>query len=276
MATYVIGDIQGCYKPFRALLDEIEFDPDRDRLWLAGDLVNRGPDNLSVLRYCCELGERVRVVLGNHDLHLLAAAAGVRPPGRKDTIADVLNASDRDQLLHWLKQQHLMYCEGDFCLSHAGVPHIWDHQQARSYAREVETVLRGPQSNEFFQNMYGNKPNRWSNDLKDWQRLRLITNYFTRMRFIDPQGSLDFDAKEGPDKPPLGMSPWFSFARPKADEGKHFLFGHWAALDGYTGRERMHALDTGCVWGGYLSALELEDMQIHRISHKARVKCFAE
>lgn len=270
MSTYVIGDIQGCYKPFRALLKEVGFKPAKDTLWLAGDLVNRGPDNVSVLRYCADLGDRLKVVLGNHDLHLLAADAGARKPTRKDTLDDVLEAQDKDALLNWLRQQPIMYQQDDFCLSHAGVPHIWSADQAEILAKEVEEVLRGTHYTDYLHNMYGNEPNRWDDSLDSWDRLRTITNYFTRMRFIDPLGALDFSANEGPEDPPHGMMPWFTYPRRQEDENKIFLFGHWAALEGYSGKERFEALDSGCVWGGYLTAYCLENGKRYRVTSNAK------
>lgn len=270
MATYVIGDIQGCYLAFRALLDKIGFSATTDHLWLAGDLVNRGPDNLSVLRFCRSLGERIRVVLGNHDLHLLAADAGVRKVGRKDTIQDVLNAPDKCELLDWLRHQDLLIFEGNLCMSHAGVPHIWSCERAQQLASEVEQALRGPQSDLFFQNMYGNKPSCWEEALEGWTRLRVITNYLTRMRFISAKGTLDFDAKEEAYPPPKGKLPWFDYPRPEQDTDLHFLFGHWAALEGETSSPQYHALDTGCIWGGRLTALRLDDMQRYSVPHTAR------
>ncbi len=272
MATYVIGDIQGCFKAFRALLKQIQFNSTSDRLWLAGDLVNRGPDNVSVLRFCRDLGDSVKVVLGNHDLHLLAAAEGVRPPNKKDTIQDVLNASDKDDLLLWLRQQPLVICDQGHCLSHAGIPHIWTCTQAQQLASEVEQILAGEHYHRFLSTMYGNSPNQWHDDLDGSDRLRVITNYLTRMRFVDPRGKMDFAAKTGPEKPPLGMLPWYAYSRHAEDQGIQFLFGHWAALDGHTGIERYQALDTGCVWGGYLTSYCIENGSRSRVSYKATPK----
>lgn len=270
MSTYVIGDIQGCYRPFRALLNEINFKAGRDILWLAGDLVNRGPDNLSVLRFCSDMSDHLRIVLGNHDLHLLATDSGARKPTRKDTMDDILQAPDKDQLLNWLRHQKLVYQHEHFCLSHAGVPHIWSTDQAQTLAGEVEAALSGPEYMTYLLSMYGNEPNRWDDSLDGWERLRVITNYLTRMRFIDPFGALDFAAKEKPENPPFGMEPWFNYPRRQEDEGKVFLFGHWAGLEGYSGKERFEALDSGCVWGGYLTAYRLEDGRRFRVSHNAK------
>jgi bis(5'-nucleosyl)-tetraphosphatase (symmetrical) len=259
MATYVVGDIQGCFDALRRLLDSVSFDPQVDHLWSVGDLVNRGPDNLSTLRFFRDLGSHAKVVLGNHDLHLLAVEAGAREPGRKDTLTDVLQAPDADELLDWLRRQPLMHREGPYVLSHAGIPHIWDSQEALVRADEVAARLCQPDYREFLHHMYGNEPDRWSPQLKGWDRLRVIVNYFTRMRFISSNGALDFDAKEGTDSAPTGMRPWFEFPRAEADRYTVFLFGHWAALYGKTGKPRFIGLDTGCVWGGALTLLRLDD-----------------
>lgn len=259
MATFVVGDIQGCFDAFRRLLDKISFSPEYDRLWLAGDLVNRGPDNLNTLRYVMNLGERGLTVLGNHDLHLLGVEAGARKPGKKDTLKDIFEAPDRDELLDWLRRQPLIHKEGPYVLSHAGIPHIWSSGEAASYAEEVSRRLVQTDYRDFLREMYGNVPARWNPDLQGNERLRVIVNYFTRMRFIAPDGTLDFEAKKGSDQAPAGMHPWFDYPRKDADCHTVFLFGHWAALEGRTGKPRFIALDTGCVWGGKLTALRLDD-----------------
>lgn len=276
MATYVVGDIQGCNEPFQRLLKQVGFDRELDTLWLAGDLVNRGPDNLAVLRYVKGLGNHARVVLGNHDLHLLAVHAGAKKLGKKDTITDVLNAPDCAELIDWLRHQRLLYREGPWVLSHAGVPHIWSVDQALAHAREVEEVLASVRCRDFLHNMYGNTPGRWKDKLKGWERLRVITNYFTRMRFVEQDGSLNLKAKEGLGSTPPGTHPWFEYPRKDADMGARFLFGHWAALEGYTGQEgqnfrhRFTALDTGCVWGGALTMMRLDDQTLHSTPARRR------
>lgn len=264
MATYVVGDIQGCLQPLEQLLKRVNFDPAADFLWAAGDLVNRGPDNLGVLRLIKELGERARVVLGNHDLHLLAVSSGARSPNRKDTIDDVLQAPDRESLLAWLRQQPLIYCQGPWVMSHAGVPHIWSVDEAISLASEVQSALNSWQSDDFFASMYGNNPSVWSSNLRGMDRLRLITNYFTRMRFVSITGDLDLKAKEGSDSAPPGVRPWFVYSRKSIDSDRRFLFGHWAALEGKTDREGFYALDTGYVWGGSLTMMRLDDGEMFR------------
>lgn len=259
MATYVIGDIQGCYDAFLRLLDKAAFDPGCDRLWLTGDLVNRGPDNLSTLRFIKDLGEQAVTVLGNHDLHLLGVDAEARKPGKKDTLRDVLDAPDREELLDWLRHQPLIYREGPYVLSHAGIPHIWSVAEAADYAAEVATRLRQPDYRAFLQQMYGNEPACWEPGLRGSERLRVIVNYSTRMRFIAPDGTLNFAAKKGSDQAPPGMRPWYDYPRPEADRHTVFLFGHWAALEGRTGKPHFIALDTGCVWGSQLTLVRLED-----------------
>lgn len=264
MATYAIGDIQGCLKPLKQLLARVDFDLQRDHLWVAGDLVNRGPDNVGVLRLIRSMGESATVVLGNHDLHLLAVSQGARKLNPKDTISDVLEAPDKTPLLNWLRQQPLIHLQGPWVLSHAGVPHIWSAEEAIALASEVHDALSGWRYREFLCAMYGNVPARWSPSLQGMDRLRTITNYLTRMRFVGVTGELDFKTKEGNDQGPPGLRPWFVYPRKNEDLHRRFLFGHWAALEGVTGRDGFYALDTGCVWGGSLSMMCLEDGQYYR------------
>ncbi|WP_458526744.1 symmetrical bis(5'-nucleosyl)-tetraphosphatase [Onishia taeanensis] len=263
MTTYAIGDLQGCHREFLGLLERLDFAPTRDRLWLAGDLVNRGPGSLDCLREVIALGSSARVVLGNHDLHLLAVARGGAATKRSDTLAPILEAPDREALLDWLQQQPLMVrasgrepCEpNDTLMCHAGLLPQWSAAKARALAGEVEARLAGD-AGRFLEQMYGNRPDRWRDDLDGIERARFIVNVFTRMRFIDPDGHLEFSAKEGLDSAPEGFAPWFSYPR---EDDPHILFGHWAALAGRTpgSRVRAEALDTGCVWGGSLTALDL-------------------
>ena len=258
MATWAIGDIQGCAGAYFRLLDRIEFNPHQDTLWIAGDLVNRGEDNLSVLRHIKSLGTGAKVVLGNHDLHLIATWQGVRPLSRKDTLHDVLAASDSNDLLEWLACQPLLACENGFVMTHAGIPHIWNLDQAKSAAKEVEAALANGESRlAFLKDMYGNEPKGWQDGLTATARLRVITNYFTRMRFITANGELDFDAKTGESEPPFGHKAWFRYPRQIKES---LLFGHWAALEGHCDIDGIHALDTGCEWGGELTALNLESL----------------
>lgn len=258
MATYAIGDLQGCYDELMRLLDRIGY-CDSDTLWFAGDLVNRGPGSLQALRFVKALGARGRTVLGNHDLHLLAVHHGTSSSKRKDTLQPILDAPDRDELMHWLASQPLLVDDAarGYVMTHAGIPHIWTLKQARQLAQEVEQVLRGPLAGEYFKHMYGNRPATWRESVSSWDRLRLITNYFTRMRFITPAGQLDFSANGGLETQPRGYYPWYELERIKPIK-RTLLFGHWAAL-GETGRTDVVALDSGCVWGNALTALRLED-----------------
>ncbi|HEY7773194.1 MAG TPA: symmetrical bis(5'-nucleosyl)-tetraphosphatase [Marinagarivorans sp.] len=265
MTDWAIGDIQGCAEPFFRLLERVNFNPNFDVLWVAGDMVNRGPDNLSVLRYIKGLGHHARVVLGNHDLHLLASAERARKPNAKDTFQDVLDASDRDELLLWLRQQPLLQWNEQYLMSHAGVPHIWDTPQAIRLANEVSECLKDDKRYQsFLFEMYGNEPSRWEPALNGNERLRVITNYYTRMRFIDATGTLNLTAKESANNAPAGFSPWYLHPAARSQE---LLFGHWAALEGSTGCKKIHALDTGCVWGNTLTLMNLASQE--RISEPA-------
>ncbi|MBW7471322.1 symmetrical bis(5'-nucleosyl)-tetraphosphatase [Marinobacter sp. F4218] len=257
MTDYAIGDIQGCYDRLRDVLARVSFSPSRDRLWVAGDLINRGPSSLETLRYIESLGSSAVVVLGNHDLHLLAVALGGHPPRRKDTLADILEAPDHDRLVAWLRQQNL--CVRDrtrnLVMVHAGVPHIWSAGQAEAYAREVEAIIRGDDAGEYFTHMYGNEPHCWDENLRGMDRWRVITNYFTRMRFIAQDGTLELATKEAAASAPNGYKPWFEYPR---EDDVRVVFGHWAALEGQTGSNQFIGLDTGCVWGGLLTMMNLD------------------
>ncbi len=258
MATYVVGDIQGCYDALQCLLRKVKFNPDRDCLWSVGDVVNRGPKCLKTLRFLYDMQDNLVLVLGNHDLHLLAVAAGARRPNRSDTLDKILKAPDRDVLIGWLHERPLLHQEHGYTMVHAGIPPQWSVKQARKYAAEVETVLRSPDCVEFFRHMYGNEPAVWSDDLTGMERLRVITNYLTRMRYCTRKGKLDLISK-GP-SPDCGInkvSAWFSHPERKAAQDP-ILFGHWASLEGRTDTPNAIGLDTGCVWGGALSLYTLE------------------
>jgi bis(5'-nucleosyl)-tetraphosphatase (symmetrical) len=263
MTRYAVGDIQGCLTPLQCLLDEVSFDLRDDELWIVGDLINRGPDSLGTLRFIKQLGSNARIVLGNHDLHFLAVAFNTTSAGKHDTFADILDAPDRDDLVQWLLRQRLIYTDpsGDYTMVHAGIPPMWDIKQARSYAQEVETILQSDNAINYFKNMYGNKPNHWSEQLSGYARLRVITNYFTRMRFCTAAGELDFKNKENKHLNP-NFSPWFSFSERKTRKDK-ILFGHWASLQGITDTENALALDTGCVWGRSLTLYDLDEKCYH-------------
>ena len=263
MATYAIGDIQGCYRELRQLLYELAFDPAQDRLWLLGDLINRGPDNLAVLRYVMSLGDSASTVLGNHDLHFLAIRLGGHKVNRSDTFQDVLDAQDVDEIVAWYCQQPLVVHDQElgFAMAHAGIPHLWDLTTALQLAQEVEQVLKGAERDHYFKHMYGNQPAAWSEDLEGMDRLRVITNYFTRMRLISANGDLNFSHKGALADAPDDCIPWYEL-RAGAPLGLKLLFGHWAALEGETGHDDIIALDTGCVWGRTLTALCLDTGEV--------------
>jgi len=268
MADYAIGDVQGCFAELQCLLERIAFDPDRDRLWFTGDLVNRGPQSLETLRFIKRLGEAAVSVLGNHDLHLLAVACGVSRTKRKDTFEAVLAAPDRDELLEWLRRLPLMRAADGFYLIHAGLPPQWDLNKALSLAHEVEAVLQGEHWRDFLARMYGNEPDTWSEHLSGWDRLRFITNCFTRMRYCDAHGALNFHEKGRPGSQAAGLMPWFQVPG-RASAGARVLFGHWSTL-GFYEQDACIGLDTGCLWGGELTALRLEPDSTRRISVSCR------
>ena len=261
MATYAVGDIQGCFDELMQLLDMIQFNED-DTLWVAGDLVNRGPKSLETLRFLKSLGERAVIVLGNHDLHLLAVYYGAVKRKRSDTLDDILSAPDADNLMDWLRRQRLAVYDGDlgYFMSHAGMPPNWTLKQTLKRAAEVEEMISSHLAKSYFDNMYGNLPDCWDKHLMSWDRLRVITNYLTRMRFCDKNGRLDFKAKAGLETQPEGFLPWFK--QPSKEPELQVLFGHWAALEGKTDTPNVYALDTGCVWGNALTAMRLEDKQL--------------
>ncbi len=273
MATYAIGDIQGCYDSLMALLDKIDYDDNSDTLWFAGDLVNRGPKSLKTLRFIKGLGDKAISVLGNHDLHLLALYFNENNPRKSDTLEATLNANDSEELMHWLRCLPLVHHDESLnaLMVHAGIPPNWSAKKALKRSLEVEEFIQSPDFREFFKVMYGNSPDQWNKSLAGMDRLRAIVNYFTRMRFCTQQGQLDLLTKEGLNKKPAGFSPWFELERKAADT--RIFFGHWAALEGKTDTRNVFALDTGCVWGGKLSAMRLEDETWFRISsqeHKAK------
>ena len=258
MATYVIGDIQGCFNALKKLLDTIRFERTRDYLWFAGDLVNRGSQSLEVLRFVKDLGRRARIVLGNHDLHLLAVGYGCGKYKLKDTFDDVLRAPDCHVLLAWLRRQPLLYHHPTWrvTLVHAGLPPQWSASQAQAYAAEVEATLQGPHYKAFLAQIAYNPVSCWEETLQDWERLKYITNAFTQLRYCDAAGRLALRVKGAPGTQPEPYRPWFEF--PARAHAEHtVLFGHWATL-GPCNAPGVYALDTGCVWGGALTALCLE------------------
>ena len=263
LATYAVGDIQGCNTEFRQLLERMRFDPVADKLWLVGDLVNRGPDSLGVLRLVKSLGDAAITVLGNHDLHLLAVAEGIAELHRSDTLNDILHAPDRDELLAWLRAQRLLHAEDGWVLVHAGLSPQWSVAQAQQLAHEVEAALRGAHYHEFLTRMYGNHPDRWRDDLDGYKRLRVITNAFTRMRICSAQGGMEFKFKGEARDCPAGYLPWFEVPG-RASAGATIICGHWSAL-GLKLTPNVITLDTGCLWGGPLSAIRLEDRQVFQV-----------
>jgi bis(5'-nucleosyl)-tetraphosphatase (symmetrical) len=271
MAVYAIGDVQGCLVELEQLLEALEFDARQDRLWFTGDLVNRGPDSLGVLRRVRDLGDAALTVLGNHDLHLLAVAHGAAAVKRKDTLKDVLEAPDRDELLNWLRHRPLLHHDAalGYVLVHAGLLPEWDLDLSAARAREVEAVLRSDDFGVFFQHMYGNAPDRWGDELTGFDRLRLITNVFTRVRYLDEGERLALDEKRAPRLVPPPRYPWFlAPGRRVLDET--VVFGHWSTL-GFMRDHGILALDTGCLWGGSLTAVRLDQANARPVA----VKCIA-
>lgn len=263
MSTYVIGDLQGCFRSFQALLDAIDFDSADDRLWLVGDLVNRGLDSLAVLRFVKALGDRAITVLGNHDLHLLAVASGFERLKRDDTLSEILNAPDREELLDWLRAQPLVHYEHDVLMVHAGLLPQWSAEDACTLAAEVESTLRGPQWRDFLRNMYGNHPDRWSPHLTGFDRLRVIVNACTRLRLCSREGVMEFAHKGALTGAPSGYLPWFQVPG-RATSGTRVVFGHWSAI-GLVRRPNVLGLDTGCLWGRRLTAFRLEDRKLFQV-----------
>jgi len=255
MAFYMVGDIQGCDAALGRLLAEIDFSASRDTLYVLGDMVNRGPDSLGTLRRLMAMGHSAQCVLGNHDLHLLAVAHGVRPAGKRDTLAQVLSAHDAPALLGWLRQQQLAMSDHGILMVHAGVLPSWSAEQTLALAAEVSAVLRSPECGEFLHTMYGNTPDHWRDDLQGTERLRVVVNALTRLRFCSAQGVMEFDSKEGAGAAPAGFMPWFDVPGRRTAQNT-VAFGHWSTL-GWLGRADVIGLDTGCVWGGCLTALRL-------------------
>ncbi|MES2957697.1 MAG: symmetrical bis(5'-nucleosyl)-tetraphosphatase [Pseudomonadota bacterium] len=253
---YLIGDLQGCDDAFGRLLAEIGFSPSRDRITVLGDLVNRGPQSLAVLRRMRGFGNAADALLGNHDLHLLAVAQGVRPEHASDTLREILEAPDRAAWLDWLRQRPLaLMCEGWLCV-HAGVAPAWSTAQTLALAAEVGQMLGGPELDAFLPLMYGNKPARWTEALQGAERWRHVINVLTRIRFVDADGRLDFKVKEGAGNAPPGLLPWFEHPR-RASADTPIAFGHWSTL-GLVNRPDLLGIDTGCVWGGALTAVRVD------------------
>ncbi|MDP6967738.1 MAG: symmetrical bis(5'-nucleosyl)-tetraphosphatase [Gammaproteobacteria bacterium] len=260
MATYAVGDLQGCLEPLLRLLERVQFS-DGDKLWLAGDLVNRGPQSLATLRFVISMGNSARVVLGNHDLHLLALHHGATNLQADPTLTPILSAPDREDLMTWLQSLPLLHYSKQYntVMTHAGIPPCWDLHTAQCLAKELHQVLTSHQQAEYFAHMYGDLPDLWQPDLSGPARWRCITNYFTRMRFTTPQGRLELTTKAKPDSAPKGFAPWFT--HPSLINCRQ-IFGHWAALEGETGSNTIINLDMGYVWGGHLKMLRLDDGEV--------------
>ncbi len=267
-APYAFGDLQGCHAPFRRLLSTLPLEPDTP-LWFAGDLINRGPDSLATLRDVAGFGPRATAVLGNHDLHLLAVAAGIRKMKDSDTIADILDAPDAEPLLEWLRHRPFAHFEQGMLMVHAGLLPQWDTTLVLELADELQRALRAPDWKETLRDLYGNEPRRWSADLKRKDRLRVAFNAFTRIRFCTPDGAMEFAANGSPNAAPAGHVPWFD-APERRTSDVTVVFGHWAAL-GLMLRDNLVALDSGCVWGNRLSAVQLAEDPNAR--HVVQVDC---
>ncbi len=262
MAIYFVGDIQGCFKELCALLSQVDFNPKKDQLWVAGDLVARGPDSLSVLRYIKSLGDSAKVVLGNHDLHLLAIHAGLKKAKPSDLLSELLIAEDVDELLNWLAQQPLVQKlpNENVYMSHAGLPPHWSAEQALKHAVVASAYIASPQRVKWLKVMYGEKPNQWTMAVTDIEKFRFTVNALTRMRYCQLDHSLEFSCKSALNESPDHIKPWFELT--SLNKSYSWVFGHWAALMGECSTQNIHALDTGCVWGGYLTLLRWSDKKL--------------
>jgi bis(5'-nucleosyl)-tetraphosphatase (symmetrical) len=270
MSTYAIGDLQGCYAELQDLLDKINFDKTNDQLWFVGDLINRGPKSLECLRFVKSLGNSARTVLGNHDLHLLAIANKVRKPHRKDTLDEILNADDANELLHWVRELPLLVNDTglNFTMIHAGLPPQWSLEKAIELTQGTEALLRSDQFDEFIQKMYGDQPDRWSEQLEGYDRHRFIINCLTRMRYCNADGQLDLAAKNAPGEEDKKLIPWYALPDRQTMNDK-IIFGHWSTVQ--LGNEKnfnqynVYPLDTGCLWGGEMTAMRLEDEKLFSV-----------
>lgn len=263
MAIYAIGDVQGCFDELDALLARLPFSAGKDRLWFVGDLVNRGPHSLEVLRLVRSLGGAAVTVLGNHDLHLVARALGSARPRDDDTLDDVLGAPDAGEIIDWLRTLPLLHAEGPWVMVHAGLLPQWTADRAAALAREVEAALSGPGHRGFVARLYGSRPDRWEDSLEGPDRLRVIVNAMTRMRFCTPEGVMDFHSKGESSAAPAGHVPWFDVPGRRSADAR-IVCGHWSAL-GLRIEDRLVAIDTGCVWGGSLTAVRLDDLRVFQV-----------
>jgi len=267
MTEYVIGDVQGCYDELIELLRLIKFNAKKDRVIFVGDLVNRGPKSLEVLKYIKQLGSSAVVVLGNHDLYCIAVAYKYINQSENDTISEVLSSPDKNELMEWLCQQKFMHKSGKHVITHAGLPHIWTLEQAKELAKELESTLSDPSSRgDYLANLFGNKPNIWSSSLTGSDRLRCLTNYFTRMRICTNKGQMELSFKGHTSDIPQGYDAWFNYRNTNMDNNIIIIFGHWAALHGVTNTAKAIAIDTGCSWGHTLSAYCLDTSKTFHVN----------
>lgn len=271
MAIYAIGDVQGCFDELTALVEKISFNPKSDYLWFVGDLINRGPSSLETLRWVKSLGDRAITVLGNHDLHLLAAFADVKQINSSSSLYPILQAYDLEELIDWLRNRPLMHFDRkhNIAMVHGGLLPHWNIKKALSRAKEVEEMLCSKQYKDFLKNMYGDKPDQWDTSLSGWDRLRVITNSFTRLRYCSDNGIMNFSDKGEPGTQTPGMKPWFEIESRKSQDTT-IIFGHWSTLGHYQGHNVI-ALDTGCLWGGSLTAVRIDDPK----KKKFQIKCEA-
>lgn len=268
MATYVIGDVQGCLSPLTQLLDKIQFEPTQDELWFTGDLINRGPQSLETLRFVKNLGSSAKTVLGNHDLTLLAVYAGAQKSRPKDCFDELLKATDIDDLVFWLKSRPLLHFDDKTgsVVVHAGLLPQWDIEKARELAKETEALLTSEQFGDFMHQLFGDEPSLWRDDLHGWDKYRLTINAFTRMRYCRENGSLDLHAKGPLSQKPANCEAWFNMPDAKWKGDCDIYFGHWAALEGHCDINNVYAVDTGCVWGNKLTAICVESKKSYGIS----------
>ena len=269
MSHYAIGDIQGCHTELCQLLELIGFSAGSDHLWFVGDLVNRGPESLAALREVKALGDSAMTVLGNHDFHLLTVAAGYAKPHRRDTIAPILDAPDRDELLHWLTRRPLVVVDGEFLLVHAGLLPAWSPDAALALSREVEATLASERADAFLRELYGDEPRMWHDDLEGFDRLRVVVNACTRLRFCNARGEMEFKEKRGPETAPDGFLPWFEHPH-RASARKTVVCGHWSTLE-LRLAPNLLMLDSGCLWGGTLTAIRLDDRRVYQVPSRAPV-----
>ncbi|MEM7026625.1 MAG: symmetrical bis(5'-nucleosyl)-tetraphosphatase [Pseudomonadota bacterium] len=274
MSTYAIGDLQGCYIELLELLNEINFDENKDQLWFVGDLINRGPMSLDCIEFVMSLGNNAKTVLGNHDLHLLAIAKGIRKLHKKDTLDEILESEHAEHIYLWIRQQPLFYYEKElnFAMLHAGLPSMWSITQANEMADNTGSMIRGDKFFDFLPHMYGNEPKQWSNDLSEIEQHRYVINCFTRTRYLHPTGEMDFEEKGMPDEQDELVA-WYAHPERRSNDTR-IVFGHWSTVT--LGQSQnfkqynVYPIDTGCIWGGTLTALRLEDEQLFSVPSRQK------